>query len=450
LALTDSGLLDRTMKHLPPVRKNHQIWLGIGIVAAAFLIGLPLVADRSAFSLYMGTGLALGYILTRSRFGYAGGVKRIYMTGEGSLTKALIITFSIATVCTAGIHWAAATGGAKIASIAQEGEAVIPGSASVGKIGFGLIAGGLLFGIGMIMAGGCASGTLTDLGEGAVRVVFSLPMFILGSVVGVWMAYELEASSLGEIGTSVYLPDTLGYPGAVAATLLGLLAIYAITRWYEQKRKASGHYAVEQWDASEKELPEQPAGEPYKFFSHRTFHTLFVTRWSFTTGAVLIAFAFIFMLNTTKKSWGVTGVFSEWGIWFLNLFGIELTHPAFDVANEAVAGGVVNLGTGVRNVGIILGASLALLLASRFRFNWNFNARDALIYMGGGLLMGIGARLANGCNVGALYSAIANLSLSGWVFGIALWAGALGALKFFSGKVNIIPETPHTKAKKSS
>ncbi|MDN4479804.1 YeeE/YedE family protein [Demequina muriae] len=443
MANTTRGIIDRTMLPLPKVRPSTQVWIGLAVLVAAFAIGLPLADSASQFTLFMITGLALGYILTRSRFGYAGGVKRIWMTGEGSLTKALVITFALASVFAAGIHWAAAEGGAVAASVAAEGDAVIPGTQNVGFIGLGLVVGGLLFGAGMIMAGGCASGTLSDFGEGAVRVVFSLPMFIVGSVIGVWMTFEFEKSSLGTWGTRIYLPDSLGYLGAVALTLAGLLAIYGLTRWYEQRRKSQGLYAVEEWSADEKELPEQPADEPYKFFSARTFHTLIRTRWSFVTGGVLLAFMFLFILVTTKKSWGVTGVFAEWGIWALNLVGIDLTHPAFAKANEAVDAGIINSGVGVRNVGIILGAAVALLLASRFAWNRRFNVRDVSIYMLGGLLMGIGARLAHGCNIGALYSGIGNLSLSGWIFGIALWAGALGALKYFAGKVNIIDRNPY-------
>ncbi|MNV99492.1 putative inner membrane protein [compost metagenome] len=42
----------------------------------------------------------------------------------------------------------------------------------------------------------------------------------------------------------------------------------------------------------------------------------------------------------------------------------------------------------------------------------------------GGLLMGYGARLANGCNIGALFTSISSLSLSGWIFWLFLLAGA--------------------------
>lgn len=442
MATKGTGTIDRTLLPLPKVRSYNQVWIGLAVLVAAFAIGLPLADSASSFTLFLMTGLALGYILTRSRFGYAGGIKRVWITGEGSLTKALVITFALASIAAAGVHWGAAQAGAVAAKVAGEGDSIIPGTQSVVPISIGLVVGGLLFGAGMIMAGGCASGTLSDFGEGMVRVVFSLPMFIVGSVIGVWATFEFESTSIGTWGTQIYLPDSLGYIGAVVFTLACLLAVYAITRWYEQKRKAMGQYAVEEWGPEEKELPEAPADEPYKFFSARTFHTLFRTRWTFTTGAVLIAFMFAFILVTTKKSWGVTGVFAEWGVWALNLVGINLTHPAFTGVNTAVDAGLVNSGLGVRNVGIILGAAVALLLASRFAWNRQFNMRDAAIYMIGGLLMGIGARLAHGCNVGALFSGISNLSLSGWVFGIALWAGALGALKFLNGKLNIISREP--------
>jgi uncharacterized membrane protein YedE/YeeE len=43
----------------------------------------------------------------------------------------------------------------------------------------------------------------------------------------------------------------------------------------------------------------------------------------------------------------------------------------------------------------------------------------------GGLLMGYGARIGYGCNIGALYSGIASFSLSGWVFGVFIFLGAI-------------------------
>ncbi len=447
MAGTPSGMVDRTMKPLPAVRSTRQVWWGMGVFAFAFLLGVPFAANLRLYSLSMLTGLALGYILTRTRFGFAGGVKRIYVMGEGSLTKALLLMFALASTFTAGIHWAAAQGGSVVKAVAGEGQSVIPGSGSVIPIGVGLVMGGFLFGVGMIMAGGCASGTLADLGEGVVRAAFALPCLVLGCLPGLWLADVINTSALGGLSFTVYLPDLFGYVGAVAVTLAGLVAVYAITRRYEQFRKTEGYFEKEEWAAEQKPLPEQQPGEKFRFFSSRTYHSFFVTRWSFTTGAVALAFMFLFIIITTKNSWGITGPYAVWDLSILGIFGIELTGPAFEAANAKLAAGLLNDGMGVRDIGIILGSAVALLTAGRFAFNTSFRRIDALTYMGGGLLMGIGARIAGGCNIGALFSGIGNLSLSGWVFGLALWAGAMAALKYFANKVNIIGPDRHTLPK---
>lgn len=65
------------------------------------------------------TGLALGYILTRSRYGFAGGFKRIYVTGEGSLSTALLVMFALAMVLAAGIQWSATMSGADVPGLSS-------------------------------------------------------------------------------------------------------------------------------------------------------------------------------------------------------------------------------------------------------------------------------------------------------------------------------------------
>ncbi|HSV56545.1 MAG TPA: YeeE/YedE thiosulfate transporter family protein, partial [Magnetospirillaceae bacterium] len=74
---------------------------------------------------------------------------------------------------------------------------------------------------------------------------------------------------------------------------------------------------------------------------------------------------------------------------------------------------------------LVAGALFATLAASGFKFKKIKGWRQALAAVLGGLLMGYGARIAFGCNIGALYSGIASLSLSGWVFGVFLFVGAI-------------------------
>jgi hypothetical protein len=127
-----------------------------------------------------------------------------------------------------------------------------------------------------------------------------------------------------------------------------------------------------------------------------------------------------------------------------------MTGPAFASYYEAVQQGLLNDGGTIRNIAIIFGSAIAFLLAGKFKFDFNFNLKDAGYYAFGGLLMGFGARMAKGCNIGALYSAISNFSLNGWGFLIALSLGGIFALKVFAGKVNLIPASRYQAEEESA
>jgi uncharacterized membrane protein YedE/YeeE len=68
------------------------------------------------------------------------------------------------------------------------------------------------------------------------------------------------------------------------------------------------------------------------------------------------------------------------------------------------------------DVGIVLGALTAAGLAGRFAPTFRVPLRSALAAVLGGLLMGYGARLAFGCNIGAFFSGVASFSLHGWLW----------------------------------
>ena len=140
--------------------KKGQVFIGFGIIVAITAFIMTSYADKSKLALFLITGLMLGYLLQRSRFGFAGGVRKIAMTGDGKLSKALLFLFAITVIGTAGIHYPGAQGGAEAAFRAAKDVATIPGTGSVSAISLGFIVGGILFGIGMVLGGGCASGTL--------------------------------------------------------------------------------------------------------------------------------------------------------------------------------------------------------------------------------------------------------------------------------------------------
>ena len=72
--------------------------------------------------------------------------------------------------------------------------------------------------------------------------------------------------------------------------------------------------------------------------------------------------------------------------------------------------------TSVMNIGIVLGAALAASLAGRFAPLMRIPPLSLAAALIGGLLLGYGARLAFGCNIGAFVSGVVSGSLHGWVW----------------------------------
>ena len=106
----------------------------------------------------------------------------------------------------------------------------------------------------------------------------------------------------------------------------------------------------------------------YKVLSNKTYHKLFVERWSFFTGASLIAILFIFIINTTNSSWGASGPYTHWGVWLFSKLGIDFgAIEAFKGSVGVVSKGILNDPVSVRNIGIILGAVICMLLAGRWK-----------------------------------------------------------------------------------
>ncbi len=161
---------------------------------------------------------------------------------------------------------------------------------------------------------------------------------------------------------------------------------------------------------------------------HETYRALLVDPWTYVSGAVILALLNIVMLAATGKAWGVTTSLTFWGAWIWEMVGgdphgwayFTEVKPGFNAAGFDFfkdAGSLTNLG-------IIFGALLATLLANQFRIKKLKSGKQVVAAILGGLLMGFGARLAFGCNIGALFSGIPSLSLHGWVFMVAIFMGA--------------------------
>jgi len=144
--------------------------------------------------------------------------------------------------------------------------------------------------------------------------------------------------------------------------------------------------------------------------------------WTYLVGAVLISLLQIVTLATTGNPLGVSTGFANWGAWLYKLVSGNFSSRE---AQATLNGGFFTDLASIRNLGIIFGALLSTLLASQFRIKKIKSVKQITGAILGGLLMGYGARIALGCNIGALYSGISSLSLSGWVYAIFLFLGAI-------------------------
>ncbi len=154
---------------------------------------------------------------------------------------------------------------------------------------------------------------------------------------------------------------------------------------------------------------------------------IFKNPFTYVTGAVLLSIFQIALLASAGSPWGVTGTFAYWGAWLYRLAGGNVDNWYYfssESAQKTLNAGIVNHTGSWQNLGIIAGALAAALLASQFKFKKIKSLKQVVAAILGGFFMGYGARVADGCNIGALFSSIGSMSLSGWVFAFFLFIGA--------------------------
>lgn len=279
----------------------------------------------------------------------------------------------------------------------------MPLRGSVAPVGLSVIAGAFMFGIGMQLGGGCASGTLYTVGGGSLRMLATLVMFIAGSVIGTahaqWWAGvpALKPMSL----VAMYGP----YAG-LALSLVVFAAIAALTIVVERRH----HGRTQSRAADRADVSSRWLRGP----------------WPLAAGAIGLAGVNIATLLIAGRPWGVTSAFALWGAKAAAAVGIPVaTWPYWSTPAQRTALDTTVFAdvTSVMNFGIILGALLAAILAGRFAPSWRTSGRSLAAALVGGLLLGYGARIAYGCNIGAYFSGIASGSVHGWLWLVAAFAG---------------------------
>jgi uncharacterized membrane protein YedE/YeeE len=149
--------------------------------------------------------------------------------------------------------------------------------------------------------------------------------------------------------------------------------------------------------------------------------------WPHWVGGVILAGLNI-ILTAIYKPWSITGDMADWGFRTLSSWGghPELWQKYFhEVGYDSLFKDPIYNEQTILNVGLMAGVLLSVALAAEFRIKRIKSGRQIIMGIIGGILMGYGARLALGCNVGAMIGGIASQSLHGWIFALFLFFGSL-------------------------
>ncbi|MGI3744113.1 MAG: YeeE/YedE family protein [Janthinobacterium lividum] len=391
-----------------PLSAAPQRKLGAPLIAFLLLVVGALflqsaVGGRQVLLLIVGA--ALGLTLYHAAFGFTSAWRVFINERRGAGLRAQMVMLAVAVV----LFFPALGAGTLLGT---------PVTGLVAPAGVSVVFGAFIFGIGMQMGGGCASGTLFTVGGGNARMLVTLLFFIIGSLIAThhvdwWFSLpSFPATSIVK---------TFG----VIPALLMSLALFAVITLVTVKLEKRRHGDLEAAVTSE----------------HVGLRRFLRGPWPLVWGAVGLALLNYATLALAGRPWGITSAFALWGAKVAGGLGVDVgSWPFWQMpANaKALAAPVWEDVTTVMDIGIMLGAAVAAGLAGRFAPSLKIPTRSLIAAVIGGLLLGYGSRLAYGCNIGAYFSGIASGSLHGWLWLVAAFAGNAVGVRirpfFFEGE----------------
>ena len=350
-------------------------------------------------------GAALGLTLYHAAFGFTSAWRVFIKERRGAGLRAQMVMLAVAVV----LFFPALGAGTLFGS---------PVTGLVAPAGVSVVFGAFIFGIGMQLGGGCASGTLFTVGGGNARMLITLLFFIIGSLIAThhvdWW-FSLPSFPATSIVKSF----------GVLPALIASLAVFALIAFVTVKLEKHRH--------GELEAP--------VFSDHIGLRRFLRGPWPLVWGAIALALLNYATLALAGRPWGITSAFALWGAKVASSLGVDVGSWVFwqmPANAKALAAPVWEDITTVMDIGIMLGALLAAGLAGRFAPSLKIPARSIVAAVIGGLLLGYGSRLAYGCNIGAYFSGIASGSLHGWLWLVAAYIGNVAGVRmrpfFFAGE----------------
>lgn len=343
--------------------------LPLSLVLLLFFIFLAwTVSIRQA--VLFAVGIGMGAALAGARFGFTTGWRQLILHKDPKGVMGQLVLLALASAFS-------------LTLLGQYSEL----TAALGPPSISLLIGAFVFGMTMQIADGCGSGTLYKAGLGIPLNMGILPLFALGSFLGsVQVGDWLTLGQIEPIG----LVTKFGSLNALLITLVGLAIFGVAARLWVGKGRTW-------WDR----------------------------KW--LLGALALAILAALNLIIAGQPWGVVYGFGLWAGKIVNATGL------FDPATNAFwsqAGNAQRLNemvlmdiTSITNIGILGGA---LWISARASTDSKpLTAKQWMIGLIAGFLMGYSSRLAFGCNIGAMLSGISTGSVHGWIWVPLAFAGTI-------------------------
>lgn len=325
-------------------------------------------------------GLILGFIFQRGRFCVTGAFRDVWISGSTRWLTAFLVAIAIQAV---------------LVNAMIAGGLISPGIPTLALAA--VVGGSFLFGLGIVLAGGCATGTYYRSGEGLIGSWIALGFYAFtAAVMKYGFGADFTASQRTETQNATTIHGTLGV--SVWVLVLGFVALVGYLL-INQARRARTPLAT---------LPPTRTG---------LAHVLFEKKWTPNFTAVLLGL-FAALAYPLSQATGRNA-------------GLGITTPSANIVQFLMTGDGALIDWGVLFVlGLIPGSYIAAKASGEFRLRAP-DARTTVRATYGGILMGVGASLAGGCTIGNSLVQTALFSWQGWIALLFTFLGVGAGVKLF-------------------
>lgn len=345
----------------------------------------------------LGLGLCSGVVMHRSDFCIAGMFRDLFLFRNSPLLPSLVLLISISMLLFES---------ARLIGLLHY---QLP-SSLFGLPSLTTLIGGIIFGLGMVLAGGCVVGTLYKLGSGSFPAFFAFLGLLAGSAgyaeLHPWWSQLAKKTQLTEAAT---VPQLLNQHSTVVILPLLVISAIFISRWRQQGKIVRPNYVkgyLQPWLA-----------------------------------AVILAVVGLFSFSLTGMPLGITTSYTKIGAFLeqslvpehvasLGYFQGHGFHYLSPLSGKVLSAGAGPFWDGLALVqfplisGILLGSGFSATTMGKFKLRFNQPKTQLLSALIGGILMGLAARMAPACNVWHLLGGLPLLSLQSLLFALGLLPGA--------------------------